>query len=415
MRYRKKTVDMIDHETSPRPAWLSPRTLIIGASVSVLALSLAIATLPIGRATAEETPPARPAPSVEIAMPTTRTITEWDVFTGRFVAAEQVEIRARVSGYLNAVHFQDGQQVEAGDLLFTIDPRPFEAALAGARADLVAANAALDNARAEAERGNRLLERGALAQEAADQRTRTLREAEAAYASARARKDQAELNLEFTEVRSPITGIVSDDFVNEGNLIVGGAQGGTLLTRVVQQSPIEFEFTTSEADFIRYRRLSHSGTDIAVSGAAQPVSLKLMDEGEFVHDGELHFVDNRLDPSTGTMRARAVFTNDDAIFAPGMFGRLRLAASGEYQAILIPDAVVQTDQASKFVWVANSENIAERRPVELGPIIDGLRVVRSGLQARDRVISSGTQFVMAGVAVAPKSPSGSASAQASLD
>lgn len=343
-----------------------------------------------------------PAANVTVARPTVKKITEWDEFTGRFVAVDSVEVRARVSGYLDSIAFTDGQIVKKGDLLFKIDPRPFEAALAAAQADLASAGAELQNAKSEHERGRRLLERAALSQEEADRRTRALRQAEAGWAAAKARVDQAALNLEFTEVRAPVAGRISDDFVSEGNLIVGGAQGGTLLTTIVSLDPIYFEFTASEADYLKYVRLAGNGANAGLEGGESPVFAKLIDESEFTREGALSFVDNQLDPSTGTMRGRATFDNPDGVLAPGMFGRLKLSASSEYQAILIPDSAVQTDQNEKFVWVASSDNVAERRPIRPGPIVDGLRVVRSGLGADDRVIVSGGQFVAQGAPVSPQ-------------
>lgn len=344
-----------------------------------------------------------PAPNVTVANPTVKSITEWDEFSGRFTAIDDVEVRARVSGYLEEIAFEDGQIVNEGELLFKIDARPFEAALAAAQAELASAEAELKNARAENERGQRLLERSALSEEEADRRTRALRQAEAGYAAAKARVDQAALDVEFTEVRAPITGRVSDDFVSKGNLIVGGAQGGTLLTTIVSLDPIYFEFTASEADYLKYLRLAANGSDAGLQGQSSPVFAKLIDESEFAHKGELTFVDNQLDASTGTMRGRATFDNSDGLFSPGMFGRLRLAASGEYNALLVPDSAVQTDQSEKFVWVAGENNMAERRVVELGPVIEGGRIVRSGLQPEDNVIINGAQFVMAGAPVAPQS------------
>lgn len=335
-----------------------------------------------------------------VAHPTVKPIVEWDEFTGRFTAIDRVEIRARVSGYLESIAFKDGEIVEKGDLLFKVDPRPFEAELAAAKADLSSAAAALENARAENERGKRLLAREALSQEEADRRERALKQAAAAQAAAKARVDQAALNLEFTEVRAPIPGRISDNFVSEGNLIVGGAQGGTLLTTVVSLDPIYFEFTASEADYLKHVRMANKGAQAGLDGGSAPVFVNLIDESGFSREGEISFVDNQLDPSTGTMRGRATFANPDGVLAPGMFGRLKLAGSPEYDAILIPDSAVQTDQNEKFVLVADAGDVAARRDIELGPIVDGLRVVRSGINADDRVIVAGAQFVQPGASVA---------------
>ncbi len=375
---------------------------LMAAAVSVAALSAGVASFSGSSASESEPAGAMPAPSVTIAKPEAEKIVEWDEFTGRFKAVDSVEIRARVSGYLEAVAFEDGVTIHKGDLLFKIDPRPFEADLAAAKSELASAAAARRNAKAENERGQRLLERSALSKEEADRRESALRQANAAWAAANARVEQAALNLEFTEIRAPITGRISDNFVSEGNLIVGGAQGGTLLTRIVSLDPVYFEFTANEADYLKYLRLAAKGDDTGLQGAQNPVSVKLLDESDFDHQGQMSFVDNRFDPSTGTMRGRATFDNADGVLTPGMFGRLKLAGSGEYTALLIPDSAVQTDQNIKFVWVAGADNIAERREIALGPLHEGKRIVRAGLEASDRVIISGAQFVMAGAEVSPQ-------------
>ncbi len=376
---------------------------LVFAAVSAAAIAAGVGNFSGLSAQENEPAEAAPAPSVTVATPDAEKIVEWDEFTGRFEAIDSVEIRARVSGYLEAVAFEDGAIIQKGDLLFKIDPRPFEAELAGAKADLASAAAARRNAKEENDRGQRLLERSALSKEEADRRDSALRQADAAWAAANARVEQAALNLEFTEIRAPISGRISDDFVSEGNLIVGGAQGGTLLTRIVSLDPIYFEFSANEADYLKYLRLAANGDEAGLSGAESPVFVKLLDESDFPHEGRLSFVDNRFDPSTGTMRGRATFANSDGVLTPGMFGRLKLAGSGEYTALLIPDSAVQTDQNIKFVWVAGEGDVAERREVALGPLHEGQRIVRSGLDADDRVIVSGSQFVMAGAAVAPQS------------
>ena len=348
------------------------------------------------RLTANATEPETPAPSalpVTVANPAVRSIVEWDEYSGRFAAVDNVEIRARVSGYMTDISFKPGQVVQKGDLLFRIDPRPFEASLAAANADLESAKAGAENASAEYQRGKRLLATDAISKEVVDDRLRAIRQAEAQVAAAQARVDQAKLNLEFTEVRSPITGRISDDFVSEGNLIVGGAQGGTLLTTVVSTDPIHFEFTASEADYLKYLRLDRDGSRTSGRNTEHPVRVRLMDEDSFDHHGKLNFVDNQLDYSTGTMRGTATLANPDGLLAPGMFGRLQLIGSGEYEAVLIPDSAVQTDQSEKFVWVTDKDETAQRRPVKLGPLVDGLRVIRSGLVGDERVIVAGTQFV----------------------
>ena len=338
---------------------------------------------------------------VTVANPTLERIVEWDDYTGRFEAVDDVEVRARVSGYLTEVAFTSGEIVEAGELLFRIDPRPFAAELAAANAELDHATAAYRYAKSEAERGIQLVQQRALSQEEGDKREQAVLQAAADRAAAQARVTQAELDLEFTEVRAPITGRVSDNFVSVGNLIVGGADGGTLLTTQVSTDPIYFEFTASEADYLKYLRLAQQGSRVSGRYAQHPVRVKLMDEEDYQHEGQLTFVDNQLDRSTGTMRGRATLKNPDDLFSPGMFGRLQLLGSDKHDVVFIPDAAVQTDQTEKFVWVVNTDDIAERRAIELGPEKDGQRIVRSGLVAEDRVIIGGTQFVREQMPVAP--------------
>ena len=388
--------------TSSKKSSSSRFRYLLFAAVSATAIAVGVSSFSGGNAQESEPAEIASAPSVTVAKPDAEKIVEWDEFTGRFEAIDSVDIRARVSGYLEAVAFEDGAIIQKGDLLFKIDPRPFEAELAAAKADLDSAAAARRNAKAENERGQRLLERSALSKEEADRRESALRQAEAAWAAANARVKQAALNLEFTEIRAPITGRISDNFVSEGNLIVGGPQGGTLLTRIVSLDPVYFEFTANEADYLKYVRLAADGDKTGLQGEANPVFVKLLDENDFTREGRISFVDNRFDPSTGTMRGRATFDNPDGVLTPGMFGRLKLAGSGEYTALLIPDSAVQTDQNIKFVWVAGEDNVVERREVTLGPLHDGRRIVRTGLNPQDRVIVSGSQFVMAGAAVAPQ-------------
>lgn len=374
-----------------RPLFLGGLALAAGAAVFLL----------LGNPRTDTAAPTPDAPpQVSVAAPTVRPIVEWDDYTGRFEAIESVDVRARVSGYLTRIAFEDGALVEAGDLLFEIDPRPFEAELAAARALEASAVAALDTARIEYERGARLSERQAISAEEADRRRRALRQAEAGLAAAKARTTRAALDLEFTNITAPVAGRVSDNFVSEGNLIIGGAQGGTLLTTLVSQDPIHFEFTASEADYLKYTRLYRTGERVSSREAPNPVRLRLLDEEAFIHQGRMVFVDNQLDPSTGTIRGRALFDNPDGVFTPGMFAKAQLVGSGEYEAILIPDRAVQTDQSTKFVWTVSEAGTAERTPVVLGPLHEGERIVRQGLTAGSQIIISGTQFVRPGGEVA---------------
>jgi RND family efflux transporter MFP subunit len=377
------------------------RLLALAVSASVLAIvagTTGFSTGSVSRAAPQAA--VRQAPKVTFAYPTQRAIAEWDEFAGQFRAIESVEVRARVSGYLETIAFEDGQIVNAGDLLFRIDPRPYQAELAVAEGELAGARSALQQARSEQERFRRLLQRQAVSQEEAERRDNARLQAEASVASATARVEQARLNLEFTEVRAPVGGRISDNFISKGNLIVGGAQGGTVLSAIVSLDPIYFEFTTSEADYLKYAREDKANTQHGLRGTLHPVYGKLQDEQEFRREGLLSFVDNRLDRSTGTMRGRVTFDNTDGILAPGMFGRIKLQHGAGTPALLVPDEAIQTDQDTKFVWVIGANDVASRRPLELGPVVDGLRVVRGGLAADDRVIVGGTQSVVANAPVA---------------
>jgi RND family efflux transporter MFP subunit len=338
---------------------------------------------------------------VPVAPPISKAVTEWDEYTGRFEAIESVEVRARVSGYLDSIHFEDGQIVEKGDLLFVIDQRPLQAALDQALAGLESAKAGQELADMELRRGQRLLKSRTISQENYDQRVQTKRAADAAVAGAEANVRQAELDFQFSEVKAPVSGRVSRHFVSVGNLISGGTENSTLLTRIVSLDPIHFIFDADQAAHLKYLRLARAGERASSRETRNPVFLKLVDEDEYTHEGYMNFVDNRIDPNTGTIRGRALFENDELLFTPGMFGRLRLTGSGEYEAILIPEDIVLADQSRRFVWVVNAENVIEYRQVKLGPLIDGLRVVREGLSAEDRVVIGSLQRIRDGMAVEP--------------
>jgi RND family efflux transporter MFP subunit len=329
-------------------------------------------------------------------------ITEWDEYTGRFEAVNYVEVRARVSGYLESIHFYDGQLVEEGDLLFVVDKRPFEAALAQAKGRAAEAAAQSELARNDRQRAEKLLKAKAVSQEEYDQRLQTERASAASLAAAEAAVKAAALDLEFAEVRAPISGRVSDRRVTVGNLVSGG-QGGTVLTTIASLDPIHFVFDASEKAYLRYTRLSEAGERPSSRDKANPVFARLTDETDFSHEGFMNFVDNEVDPATGTMRGRAIFENADGLLTPGMFGRLRLAGSEPYRAILLPEAAIQSDQTHKFVWIVNKENKVEYRPLTLGPLHDeGLRIVRQGLAPGDLVIVDGVQRAQPGAVVTPE-------------
>ena len=328
-----------------------------------------------------------PPPAVTVARPLHKTISEWDEYTGRFVAVETVEIRARVSGFIDTVHFKEGQIVKQGDLLFVIDPRPYRITVEQAKADVERAKAKLEIATLDVQRATPLVRSQTLTEREFDTRRSIERDAAAQVASSEAALQQAKLNLEWTEVRAPISGRISDKRVDAGNLISGGQTGATLLTVIVSIDPINFIFDGSETDFLRYLRLAAAGARPSSRDAQNPVSVRLADEPDFSHHGRMDFVDNTVNPKTGTIRGRAVFDNKDGLLTPGFFGRLRLFG-GEHEALLIPDSAIASDQASKIVFtVADDGTVASKR-VELGPIVDGLRVIRSGLDThrshRDR-------------------------------
>jgi RND family efflux transporter MFP subunit len=347
-----------------------------------------------------------PPPAVTVSEPAKRTIFDFDEYVGRFIAVNSVEVRARVSGYLEGVHFKDGSRVKQGDLLFTIDKRPFQNAVAQATASLTQAKSNLSFTTADFERGQQLVKEKTITDQTFEQRSQAYRNAQASVAGAEAALRTAQLDLEFTELRAPIDGRIGDRRVSPGNLVTGGTGGNTtLLATIVSSDPIQFEFTFDEASYLRYERNSKSGNDVASRGAGVKVSLKLIDENDFEHAGRMDFVDNVIDRSTGTIRGRAVFDNPNGVFTPGMFGRVRVPASPPYEALLVPDVAVGSEQARKFVLVVDKDDKAQNRYVTLGQLIDGkMRVIKEGLAADDRVIVNGMARTRAGQKVNPQKP-----------
>ena len=359
---------------------------------------LLFALLFAGTAAAADAAP----PVVTVAKPIYRTITEWDEYTGRFVAKQRVEVRSRVSGYLQSVHFDEGQMVEPGQLLFVIDQRPFEAVVARARAEVDRVTTQLRVAQLEFERGERLESSRAMSRETMEERRARRDAAQAEVDAANAVLRTAELELGFTEVRAPMAGRSSDIRVDVGNLVSGGTAESTVLTTIVMLDPIELEIEGSESEFLRYTRLDSAGMRPSSREFANPVEAKLLDEDDWAHKGHMSFVDNELDPLTGTMRGRAIFDNPDHVLLPGMFARARLLGAGEHEAVLIPDEAVTSDQALKLVMVVGADNVIEARPVILGPLIDGLRVIRDGLAPGERIVVIGVQRAVPGHAVTPE-------------
>jgi RND family efflux transporter MFP subunit len=374
------------------------------------ALLLAIVVLAPGfaggsrqaQAQAKGGPPA--APPVTVSKPAKKVVTEYDEYVGRFVAVDSVEVRARVSGYLEAVHFQDGQTVKKGDLLFTIDRRPFQAALDQAQGGLAQARANLAYAASDLARGQSLVRGSTITEQILEQRLQAKQVAEASVQAQEAAVRQAALDLEFTELRAPVAGHIGDRRVSPGNLVTGGTTGNTtLLATIVSTDPIRFEFTLDEASFLRYTRLQEqSGARSAGNGVTLPVTLKLIDEPTFSHRGRIDFVDNVIDRSSGTIRTRASFPNPAGILTPGMFGRVQVPSSPPAEALLVPDAAIGTEQVRKFVLVVDGENTVGQKYVTLGPVVDNLRVVRSGLDENDRVIVNGLMRARPGAKVTPQ-------------
>jgi len=384
----------------------SLKTKGIFQSALVLLALIAIATM-VFAFTSEEKNPATEntaalAMPVEVSTPVYETITEWDEYTGRFEASNRVEVRARVSGFLESVNFVDGQMVEKGEVLFTLDDRPYKIALDQASADYRQARASLITARDNFARVELLHESGAVSREEYDQRKQALEFAKASLRLSQAKVDDAKLNLEFTKVVAPISGLVSRNNVDPGNLIDGGSPNSTLLTTIVDTSPIHFYFTSSESDYLRYVRLARKGERRAVRSSDIPVFIKLQDEEDFVHEGIINFVDNEIDMNTGTIEHRAILANHNHLLEPGMFGKVKLQGSAEYEAIMIPDDIIGTNQSLRYVYVLGEDNIVTVRNVSLGPLhSNGLRIVRDGLSQKDKLIINNIQKIRPGIAVAP--------------
>jgi RND family efflux transporter MFP subunit len=366
----------------------------------VAALSLATFVASCG----ESTPPAAPPPpAVTVAKPVKRTVFDFDEYVGRFVAVNSVEVRARVSGYLEGVHFKDGQTVKQGDLLFSIDKRPFQNALDQARANLVQAKSNQAFTEADFTRGQQLVRDKTITDQTFEQRSQAYRNAQASVSNAEAAVRQADLDMEFTELKAPINGRIGDRRVSPGNLVTGGTAGNTtLLATIVSTDPVRLEFTFDEASYLRYERLP-KGQDVASRGTGVKVALKLIDEHDFDHEGSMDFVDNVIDRSTGTIRGRAVFDNPNGVFTPGMFARIRVPASPPYEALLVPESAIGTEQARKFVLTVNGENTVVPKYVTPGQVTpDGLLVIKDGLGPDDRMIVNGLLRARPGQKVTPQ-------------
>lgn len=380
-------------EPMPRPTWR--RYGALGVLLAGLTLSACDGG---GESQAAQGGGEPPPPSVTVAAPLTREIVEWDEFTGRFEAINYVEVRARVSGYLDAVHFTDGQLVERGDLLFTIDQRPFAIAVEQAQAAVAAAEAAVAFADQQLARARELVQRNNIAEATLDERISQKSQADADLLRVQAELRDAELNLNFTTVEAPIAGRISDRRVDVGNLITEQ----TLLTNIVALDPLYFEFDMAETDFLAYQRAIQRGALPSTRSAETKVGIKLIDEIAWSREGSMSFVDNQVAEGTGTLRARAQVPNPDLLITPGQFGYVRIPGSPLYEAVLIPPEAVVTDQSNKIVMLVDEDDTVRPRPIREGPNELGLRVVRDGLRGDERMIINGLMRARPGMVVNPE-------------
>jgi RND family efflux transporter MFP subunit len=342
-----------------------------------------------------------PPPKVTVSQPTSREIVEWEEYTGRLEAVESVEVRARVNGYLQSIHFKNGATVKQGDLLFVIDPRPYQAELERAKAEVALANARLERMSKDLTRAQMLVRSRAVSEEEVDTRVSDQRQAQESVQAARATVNAAQLNVEFTQVRAPINGRISRNLVSVGNLINGGTTQSTLLTTIVSLDPIYCYFEADERSYLKGIRQLRNGDRTNGRAGKQPVYIGLADEENFPHQGFIDFLDNRLDQNTGTITARAVLPNSDLLLAPGLFARVRMPAGDKYKALMLPPEAVGSDLSQQFVFVVDDQNLVQYRKVTPGPLIDGWRVIRDGLQPDDWVIVKGVQRAKTGAKVDP--------------
>jgi RND family efflux transporter MFP subunit len=346
-------------------------------------------------------PAAPPPPEVTVALPLDREITEWDEFTGRLVAAESVELRARVSGYLASVGFEEGELVEPGELLMVIDRRPFEAALQRARAEVAAARARLELAASEEQRAGELARERLVSAQELDNRRQRRAEATAQLAAAEAWERAAGLDLEFCEIRAPIAGRIGRRLVTGGNLVRGGENESTLLATIVSLDPIHVYVSADEQVYLRFLRGARAGTRPSLRENRIPARLRLADEAGWPHEGYVDFVDNQIDAATGTIQGRAVFANPDGVLTPGLFGVMQVRGVGPYRALLVPDIALASDLARRIVWVVGEDDVPVAREVTPGRLVGTLRVITGGLAPDDRVVINGMARIRPGQPVRP--------------
>ena len=354
-----------------------------------------------GKGGPKSAPPITPV--VSVALPMARVVNEWDEYTGRLASPETVEVRPRVSGYVEKVHFKEGSEVNQGDRLVTIDQRPYQAAVDRLQAELAAARARAELALGEAKRAEGLVANKAISTDLYEQRRQAAVQTGESVLSAEAALKAAQLELEFTEVRAPISGRISNARVTAGNLVMGGSTvNATLLTTLVSQDPLHCYFDADEASVLRYRQLHREGKRTSALFVPIAAEMELGNEQGFPHKGQIDFVDNQVNPATGTIRARAVFPNPDKLMSPGFFARVRIPGVGQYDAVLVRDSAISSDQGRLFVLTVDAANKTVYRPIKAGPIVDGLRVVREGLSTNDHVIVSGLMSARPGVPVQPQ-------------
>ena len=393
-------------EMAPRSVLLRPLHIVLLA-IACVCIAFGLSGCGAGNAAASAGAAPPPTP-VRVAEAVSSEVTDWDTFTGHFEAVDAVKLRPRVSGYIEQVKFAEGKPVKQGEVLFVIDQRPYRVQLERTQAEYARAQARSELAQTELARTRKLLAAHAVSQEEYDQRASDVTQARADVLAARAAMDSAKLDFDYTEVKAPISGRVSRAEVTAGNYVTAGQ---TILTSVVSLDPIYVYFDSDEQTFLKYHALAREGDGPNSRGQPAPVFVGLANETDYPHEGAMNFVDNALNPDTGTIRARAVLANPDGLFTPGMLARVKLAGSAKYVATLIDDSAVATDQDRKYVMVVNAQNVVEYRAVELGGIYDDRRVVRNGLQPGERIVVGGLQRVRPGMTVAPQAEAATAGAK----